>query len=167
MPITKKIAHGPDELFEALCQIKNSGTSEKIAYVCQSLKAEVCVILDETIKITFEDITFTDKSACRPAPSNVIKAIAKFLWEKCGEKQRFLSECSTSESEAFFIEWQRTEAFKNLFKDITKENRSNDLLMLMNFGLVGRHGMFSQSNPLNKDKISPGKPIHSPRKVLK
>ena len=91
------VAQGPDGLSSVLSDILTKALSDSHFaatphYILYQLKNQKSLIKADMSEKPFQ-FWYYDLLG-RPAPNNVKETIARFLWEKCGEKEQYLQEVS-------------------------------------------------------------------------
>lgn len=95
IPAKYSIADGPEGLAKLLDELFEKSKTDPIFaredhYIMYQLGSQKSLIKVDTSQIPFQFV-YSD-SMGRPATAAVKDVIARFLWEKCGEKERYMHE---------------------------------------------------------------------------
>lgn len=89
------VAEGPEGLEKALNELLDKSKSDAVFasqehYILYQLNSQKSIIKVDASHVPFK--LWHHDFMGRPATTAVKDTIAKFLWEKCGEKERYLNE---------------------------------------------------------------------------
>lgn len=101
IPANSVIAEGPDGLTAVLNDFLEKSKSDRLFaedehFILYQLGNQKSLIKVDTSQIPFRFV-YNDLMG-RPATIVVKEVIARFLWEKCGEKERYIHEMESRQS---------------------------------------------------------------------
>lgn len=148
MANTIQVVQGPEELASTLREIKQRAAADPqfalekhvIPYRVGNLDATVTEHTSQTpIRVEYFD------PKMRPAPMPVKEMIAKFFWDECGERDRYLQEHEQSADPAEdFERFKNSNNFKELYLDVSREQLYNSKYNFVKEAATGRLGFFAQ-----------------------